>query len=102
MSQFQVYRNPRASRARVPFLLDVQSDVVNIDSRLVVPLVYQREFGARLPRLNPSFKVAGAAVVMSTGDIAGVPSRDLRDWIADFGPKRVEVLAAIDFLLMGF
>lgn len=102
MSQFQVYRNPRASRDHVPFLLDVQSDVVNIDSRLVVPLVHQRKFGARLPLLNPAFKVAGAAVVMSTGDMAGVPARDLRDWIADFGPKRAEVLAAIDFLLLGF
>lgn len=102
MSQFQVYENPRPSRDRVPYLLDVQSDVVSIGSRLVVPLVLQREFGTRLPRLNPAFKVAGAAVVMSTADMAGVPARDLREPVADFGPKRVEIMAAIDFLLTGF
>lgn len=102
MSQFQVYRNPRPSRDRVPYLLDVQSDVVSIDSRLVVPLVLQRAFGTRLPRLNPTFKIGGAAVVMSTADLAGVPARDLRDYVADFTGKRGEIIAAIDFLLTGF
>lgn len=30
MAQFDAYRNPsRASRARIPYLLDVQSDLVN-------------------------------------------------------------------------
>lgn len=102
MGQFQVYRNSRASRDRVPYLLDVQSDVVSINTRLVVPLVHDRDFGARLPRLNPLFKVEGAAVVMSTGDLAGVPVRDLRESVTDLKPRRAEILGAIDFLLLGF
>lgn len=40
MPQFAVHRNPnRATKAAVPFLLDVQSDLLEeLDTRVVVPL----------------------------------------------------------------
>lgn len=102
MAQFQAYRNPRASRDRVPFLLDVQSDIVTIATRLVAPLMLEKDFETRLPRLNPRLHVGTAAVVMSTADLAGVPLRDLREWVADLSPQRAEIQAAIDFLLLGY
>jgi len=47
MAQFSVYRNPRASARHAPYLLDVQSDVVNAGLRVVVPLVDPGYFGPR-------------------------------------------------------
>ena len=40
MAQFDVYRNPNpATRARIPYLLDVQSDLLEpLATRVVVPL----------------------------------------------------------------
>ena len=102
MSQFQVYANPRPSRTQVPFLLDIQSDVVAVGTRLVIPLVHEEAFGARLPRLNPLLKVAGTPVVMSTADMAGLPSRELRQPVADLNERRGEIMSAVDFLLLGF
>lgn len=102
MAQFQVYRNQRPSRAQVPYLLDVQSDLVDIGTRLVAPLVLMDAFGTRLTRLHPEFSVAGAALVMSTADLAGLPLRDMGDWVADLTPRREVIMAAIDFLLLGY
>ena len=47
MAQFSVHRNknPR-TRAEIPFLLDVQSDLLDhLDTRVVAPLAKARSFG---------------------------------------------------------
>lgn len=102
MAQFQVYRNPRASRSEIPFLLDVQSDHVEIGTRLVAPLVRQPLFGARLSHINPEFEIAGEPVVMSAGDLAAVSVRELREHVADLSHARGAILGAIDFLITGY
>jgi toxin CcdB len=102
MAQFQAYRNPRSSGAQIPFLLDVQSDLVNIGTRLVVPLVLESAFGARLTRINPVLLVDGQRVVASVADLASVPLRQLKDKVADCSKHRSEIVAAVDFLLSGF
>lgn len=102
MAQFQAYRNPRASKEKIPFLLDVQSDLANIGTRLIVPLVLESAFGARLTRINPVLQVDGIRVVASVADLAGVPAQQLKDKVADCSKHRGEILAAIDFMLSGF
>lgn len=101
MAQFQVYRNPRPSRLRVPFLLDVQSDIVSIGMRWVIPLVEESAFGPSMTRINPAFIVDGQRVVMATAEIGGVPLRDLREPVANLASQRRDILAAIDFILNG-
>ncbi|MDT0634809.1 CcdB family protein [Spectribacter hydrogenooxidans] len=101
MAQYQAYRNPRPSAEQVPFLLDLQSDIVTIDSRLVAPLVDAEVFGPRLTRLHPAFIVADRRVILASPDLAGLPARELCDWVADLSAERDTIFGAIDFLLTG-
>lgn len=102
MAQFSVYRNPRASRIEVPYLLDVQSDLLDLGTRLVIPLVAAEKFRGRLSRLHPAVVVEGHTVIASTADMASVSEQDLREPVTRLTPSRHEILDAIDFLLTGY
>ncbi|SEQ30259.1 toxin CcdB [Solimonas aquatica] len=102
MARFQAYRNTRPSRAEVPFLLDVQSDLVQTGSRLVVPLVRKERYGRLYTRLNLEFTVEGLAVVAAVSDLAAVDARELREAVADLAAQHAEILSAIDFLISGY
>ncbi|MGA8148816.1 MAG: CcdB family protein [Gallionellaceae bacterium] len=103
MAQFDVYLNPNAkTRKAVPFLLDVQADLLDtLATRVVAPLVLAEEMGLAARHLNPQFKIKGAAVVMSTAELAGVSIRSLGDKIASLKNKRDEIIAALDLLFAG-
>lgn len=103
MAQFDVYINPNsATRKAVPYLLDVQADLLDtLATRVVVPLILEEEMGLAAKHLNPQFKVKGVAVVMSTAELAGVPNRSLGDKVASLKSKRDEIIAALDLLFTG-
>lgn len=103
MAQFDVYLNPNAaSRKAIPYLLDVQADLLEtLATRVVVPLVLAGEMGLAAKYLNPEFKIKGDAVVMSTAELAGVSSRSLGDKVASLKHKRDEIIAALDLLFNG-
>jgi len=103
MGQFDVYRNDNASSRRsVPYLLDVQTDFLELlATRVVVPLVLASEMRAA-QRLNPCFEIEGMRVVMSTAELAGVPRRLLKDRVLSLQDHRDEIMAALDFLFIGF
>lgn len=103
MAQFDVYLNPNAdTRKAIPFLLDVQTDLLDtLATRVVVPLVLTEEMGLAAKHLNPQFKVKGAAVIMSAAELAGVSHRSLGDKVASLKNKRDEIIAALDLLLTG-
>ncbi len=102
MPQFHAYRNPRQSRDRVPYLLDVQSDLLDLETRVIVPLVDDTFFAGRITRLHPAFRIEARTVIASTADMVSVSRRDLREQVADLSAARDELLAAIDFLLTGY
>jgi len=102
MAQFQVYLNARSSDQEVPYLLDVQSDIVDIGTRLVIPLVDSKAFGATLTHINLKLNIDGVDVVMSSADLAGVPKRSIGAWKADFTQHRNLIMGAIDFLITGY
>ena len=103
MAQFDVYLNPNAAtRKLIPYLLDVQADLLEtLSTRVVVPLVLAEEMGLAAKYLNPQFKVKGAAVVMSTAELAGVSNRSLGDKVASLKNKRDEIITALDLLFTG-
>jgi toxin CcdB len=101
VAQFDVYSNPRASRARIPYLLDIQSDLVDLATRVVVPLVKLSVFGPVITRLNPIMTINTDEFVLSTGDLASVPKSDLRAPIVNMGNERDQIMAAIDLLITG-
>ncbi len=103
MAQFDVYLNPNSeSRDTIPYLLDVQADLLDrLTTRVVVPLVLAEEMPRAAKHLNLQFKIKGVAVVMSTAELAGVSIRSLGDKVVSLKNKRDEIIAALDLLFTG-
>lgn len=103
MAQFDVYLNPSTgTRDSIPFLLDVQADLLDmLATRIVVPLIVADEMAQAAKFLNPQFKIKGIAVVMSTAELAGVPNRSLGEKVTSLKNKRDEIIAALDLLFTG-
>jgi len=104
MAQFDIYRNGNpASRTRIPYLLDVQSDLLDpLATRVVVPLCKPEVLKGRLAeRLNPVFEVEGRKVIMLTPELAGVSRKMLGDKIDNLSGERVAIIAALDLLIAG-
>ena len=105
MGQFAVHRNSNPdTKAKVPYLLDVQSNLIGeLETRVVVPLYPAKSMKGRTVRnLMPSIDIEGKAFVMGTPEMAGIPKCALGPVVADATHLRGEILSAIDFLLLGF
>ena len=104
MAQYDVYENPNPeTRSAVPYLLDVQADLLApLATRVVVPLRTVAAMGGAAHHLNPGFTVGGTPVVMSTAELAGVPQKALGAKVSSLKDKRDDILAALDFLFTGF
>lgn len=103
MSRFDVRANlNKASRARVPLLLEVQADLLGaLGTRLVVPLVPASEYGPPAARLNPVFRLGPRNYVMDTAAMAAVSTKLLGPRSASLAARSAEILDAIDFLISG-
>jgi toxin CcdB len=104
MAQFTVYKNknPR-TRAAIPFLLDIQNDLLNgLETRVVVPLHPASVWrGKALKMLTPLLVIEGESFVMLTPQLAGIPKSELGAPVAQVPQHRAEIVAAIDFLVTG-
>jgi toxin CcdB len=103
MAQLDVYRNlAEPPTDEVPYLLDVQSDVLGIiNSRVVVPLVLAVRFTRPMRHLNPGFRIEGVAVIMATQFIAGTSLRNLGEVVASLADRRSDIIGAVDMLITG-
>lgn len=104
MPQFAVHRNANsATKSAVPYLLDVQSDLIeSLSTRVVVPLYPAAAMkGKTLRTLTPSFEIDGKQYVMVTPQLAGIPKKLLGAKVADLSTRRDEILAALDLLITG-
>lgn len=104
MAQFDVYRNGSAAQAkRIPFVVDVQSDLLeHLATRVVVPLGDPRQIEGKPAKiLNPAFVIEGRKVVMLTPELAGVPRKALGQKLAALADRRAEIIAALDLTFTG-
>lgn len=102
MAQFDVYRNVNRTAASVPYLLNVQADLLeSLATRVVVPLVQALDAGKPAKGLNPTFQIEGTNVVMSTAELAGVSAKVLGEKVTSLKRRRQEIIAALDLLLTG-
>ena len=104
MPQFDVYRNDNpVTRARIPYLLDVQSDLLDpLATRVVVPLCRPEMLKGKLAeRLNPVFEVEGRRMAMLTPEIAGVSRKILGERIGNLSDQRGPIIAALDLMVSG-
>ena len=105
MARFDVYGNPGAHAATTPYLLDVQSNLLDgLDSRMVIPLRLAETFpSVKLPtHLLPQFMVQGQQVLLETPKMAAVPRRILRAPVASLAHEQDAITAALDFLFQGY
>ena len=87
----------------VPYLLDVQADLLDtLSTRVVVPLVAASAMGKAVKHLNPEFTIRNTAVFMSTAELAGIPCRSMGEKVGSLKNQRREIIAALDFLITGF
>jgi toxin CcdB len=103
MAHFDVYLNPNPdSVAAVPYLLEVQSDLLEcVNTLVVVPLALLSKQGQPAKYLNPQFETEGVQVVMVTEQIAGVPKRAMGKNVLSLEVRRDHIMDAIDFLFRG-
>jgi toxin CcdB len=104
MAQFDVYRNANpATRARIPYLLDVQSDLLEpLATRAVVPLCNPELLKSKLAeRLNPVFEIENHKMAMLTPELAGVSRKALGERIGNLSEERHLIIAALDLLFTG-
>jgi toxin CcdB len=103
MAQFDVYRNVnRKTATTIPYLLNVQADLLeSLVTRAVVPLVLASEMSTPAKGLNPKIEIEGAAVIMSTAELAGISVRVLGERVTSLKRRRQEIMAALDLLFTG-
>jgi toxin CcdB len=105
MSQFTVHKNPNArTRTDIPFLLDVQADLLSIlATRVVVPLYRLEALGsAPMARLTPVLRFQDRNLVAMMPELAGVARHSLGPAVGDLAAARTELIQAMDLLLTGF
>lgn len=104
MAQFSAHKNANPdTRSTVPYLLNVQSDLIeDLATRVVVPLYPASAMkGKILKTLMPTLEIDDKNYVMVTPQLAGVPRKTLGAVAADFSSKRDEIIAALDLLITG-
>ena len=100
--QCDVYTNPHDRDGTIPYLLNVQADLLDeLATRVVVPLIRAEHFGRPARGLHPAFEIAGNPVVMATHLLAAVPRGELGAIVASLSDHRPAIIAAVDILLAG-
>ena len=105
MARFDVYANPGNHAKTTPYLLDVQSNLLDgLDSRMVIPLRSLKHFPKVkvATQLTPIFKIGGKDYLLETPKMGAVPQRVLKSPIASLLESQAEITAALDFLFHGY
>ncbi len=105
MARFDAYPNPGAHASTTPYLLDVQSDLLDaLDSRVVIPLRSLAHFAkVKLPtRLTPVLQVDGKDFLLETPRMGSVPKRVLTISAACLADEQDQITGAMDFLFHGY
>ena len=93
--------NPK-TKGSVPYLLDVQSDLLDsLATRVVIPLIVTTKVRQPITRLNPTFEIEGTEVLMSTPELAGVPRSTLGPLVKSLKEHRADIINALDVLITG-
>ena len=104
MAQYDVYPNPSPrSRDWVPYLVDVQSDLLSaLRTRLVMPLTRVAVALPQTPRrLAPVFSIEGERLALQPLAAAGLDARLLKKPVASLAAHAGEIRDALDAVVRG-
>ena len=99
--QFDVFRNPAATRSLFPFVVVLQSDAIH-QTRSVVVAPMIPESSVSESRLTPTFEIEGRNWTLIVSDIAALPRSRLTQHVASLDGERYRIKAALDLLFVGF
>ena len=105
MARFDVYANPGSHATTTPYLLDVQSNLLDgLDSRMVIPLRSLQAFPkVKLStRLTPVVTIKGEDFLLETPKMGAVPPRVLKVPVTSLTQAQDQITAALDFLFQGY
>jgi len=105
MARFDVYANTGSHAETTPYLLDVQSDLLDgLDTRVVIPLRSLKHFPkVSVPaRLTPVLTVEGDDCLLETPKMGAVPVRVLKSPVTSLAHAQAQITAALDFLFQGY
>lgn len=105
MARFDVYRNPGAHAETTPYLVDVQTDLLDgLGTRVVIPLRRADQFPTRrLPKdLSPVFVIEDVPCILETPKLSAVPSRILKTPVMSLLSEQNHLTGALDRLFYGF
>lgn len=99
MARFDIYDNPGRNKIGIPYLVEVQSNVISgLATRIVIPLRKLAGFStSTLPQdLFPLITVAGTDYFLDTPQLGAIPSSELKVRIGSAQDFRFEIQAALD------
>lgn len=102
MARFDLYET---RSARIPFLVEVQSDLFDeLRSRVVIPLTpASRADTPAVPRLHPMIMIEDKPYYLVTSEITTVPLQSLHTRVGNIQAEhRDTITAAMDFLFQGY
>ncbi len=104
MAQFDVHKNPNASQPNQPaFFIILQSDFVDyLATRLVAPLYELSAIGNLPAKLAPVVMVGDREYLVALPQMAGIPKSRLGTKVTSLDHHRDVLIAAMDFLILGF
>ena len=102
MAQFDVHRNNGKHRDTIPYVVVVQSKLLDgYKRRVVVPLVKASAVGSiPNPRFNPTFTIAGIKVVLHPLEIVSVALDELGKPVSSLTKEADRIIGALDDLLL--
>jgi toxin CcdB len=104
MRQFDVLDNPIArARQTMPFVAILQSDLAETGpDRVVAPLAPTAAMPPLTGRLIPIVDVEGRNYALLVPALTTLRATDLRQVVASLADERARILAALDYLFIGF
>jgi toxin CcdB len=104
MRQFDVLDNPiPRARRTLPFVMILQSDLAETGrERVVAPLAPSTAMPPLAGRLIPIVTLGDADYALLVPSLTAMPVADLRHAVANLADERDRIMAALDYLFIGF
>lgn len=99
MARFDIYRNPGRNQENIPYLVDVQSNVISgLATRIVIPLRTLSKFSSLTPPgdLFPVVEVDGVPHFMDTPQMGAIPLSELKVKAGSAQAHQFDIQTALD------
>jgi len=104
MAQFDIYQNPNPkTRSSYPFIIDMQNSLVDeLSTRIVSPLIDYKKFkNQEIQKLTPKVTYENQELLILIPQITSMPANKLKDPVGSLVHLRDEIIAALDFAIIG-